>query len=78
MLITSKFARMIWLIKSRLSLVLQITGNTRVCSRHFIPSDYKPPDIKGRMHLKDEVKPTIFHWSRERKERRPLNRASVW
>lgn len=41
-----------------------ITNNTRVCSRHFLPSHMaEPPSPKGRRLLKTGAVPVLFEWN---------------
>ena len=56
---------------------LQITANTRVCSRHFTEEDYKPTDKSGRRCLKNDVVPSVFNWTVKRKERRKILRTET-
>ena len=54
-----------------IDIYLQITNNTRVCSRHFKPEDYKLGIFgpkKGTI-LKSNAIPNLFNWSEEQKNR---------
>ena len=56
-------------------LLQQITSNTRVCSEHFLPDDYKQPDKTGRRSLKPGAFPSQFNWA-QKPQRRKILRAS--
>ena len=48
----------------------QVTKHTRVCSRHFKPSDYLPSLAGRKRTLKPTAVPSVFHW----KKRSPVKR----
>ena len=48
----------------------QVTTHTRVCSRHFKPSDYLPSLTGRKRTLKPTAVPSVFHW----KKRSPVKR----
>ncbi|PVD32275.1 hypothetical protein C0Q70_07708 [Pomacea canaliculata] len=59
---------------------------TKVCSRHFVPEDFRPLSLKGkRRRLKPDAVPSLFTWNnfqrgKERKQpavRHPLSLANV-
>lgn len=54
--------------------LFQITHSTRVCSNHFLDSDYHPPNNSGKTLLKAGVVPTVFDWSGKTRQRRKLIR----
>ena len=43
----------------------QVTTHTRVCSRHFKPSDYLPSLTGRKSTLKPAAVPPVFHWPEE-------------
>jgi len=47
-----------------------VTMHTRVCSRHFKPSDYLPSLAGRKRTLKPTAVPSVFHW----KKRSPVKR----
>ncbi|CAH3035747.1 unnamed protein product, partial [Pocillopora meandrina] len=53
-----------WIIKIRRNegSYFTITNNTRVCSRHFLESDYRPPTPTGKALLRTGVVPSVFNW----------------
>ena len=42
----------------------QVTTHTRVCSRHFKPSDYSPSLMGRKRSLKPTAVPSVFHWKK--------------
>ncbi|XP_031570274.1 uncharacterized protein LOC116304654, partial [Actinia tenebrosa] len=50
----------------------RITPSTKVCSSHFLDTDYKFLDSKSR-RLKEEACPSIFSWSKTESNERPLS-----
>ena len=55
-----------WLFKIRRDVgpTFKVTKHTRVCSRHFLPSDFMITP-KGRRFLKRRAIPSIFKWADE-------------
>ncbi|PVD21555.1 hypothetical protein C0Q70_17353, partial [Pomacea canaliculata] len=59
---------------------------TRVCSRHFVPEDFRPLTLKGKQRrLKSDAVPSLFTWNnfqrgKERKQpavRHPISQANT-
>ena len=42
----------------------QVTTHTRVCSRHFKPSDYLPSLAGRKRTLKSTAVPSVLHWKK--------------
>ncbi len=61
-------------------LFFQITGNTRVCSKHFAREEFKET-LAGDSSLRRTAVPSIFEWTRGNKQRRKIIRNAtmyVW
>lgn len=55
----------------------QVSKTTKVCSKHFRASDFIPGVVSGRSLLRDSAVPSMFAFSKDRKERKaPKPRAS--
>ncbi|XP_025089366.1 THAP domain-containing protein 1-like [Pomacea canaliculata] len=78
----------LWLVKIRRDEgpLFRIGKWTKVCSRHFVPEDFRPLSLKGkRRRLKPDAVPSLFTWNnfqrgKERKQpavRHPLSLANV-
>ena len=52
----------------------KITNNTRVCSRHFLESDYRLSAPTGKALLRTSVVPSVFNWRTNTKQRRKVIR----
>ena len=46
----------------RLCYIFQITANTRVCSLHFLPSDYETKGYRKINILRKTAVPSVFDW----------------
>ena len=40
----------------------KVSKHTRICSEHFLPSDFKELDVQKR-HLKKDAVPSVFSWT---------------
>ncbi|KAH7957949.1 hypothetical protein HPB51_028063 [Rhipicephalus microplus] len=49
----------------------QVGKSTKVCSKHFRSSDFIPSVVSGRSLLRDSAVPSVFAFSKEKKERKP-------
>ncbi|KAH8021437.1 hypothetical protein HPB51_015617 [Rhipicephalus microplus] len=49
----------------------QVGKSTKVCSKHFRSSDFIPSVASGRSLLRDSAVPSVFAFSKEKKERKP-------
>ncbi|KAH8018836.1 hypothetical protein HPB51_012790 [Rhipicephalus microplus] len=49
----------------------QIGKSMKVCSKHFRSSDFIPSVASGRSLLRDSAVPSVFAFSKEKKERKP-------
>ncbi|KAH8040570.1 hypothetical protein HPB51_011398 [Rhipicephalus microplus] len=49
----------------------QVGKSTMVCSKHFRSSDFIPSVASGRSLLRDSAVPSVFAFSKEKKERKP-------
>ena len=60
----------LWLVKIRRDVgpYFKVTSHTRICSRHFLPTDFKKT-AGGKKLLKPNVLPSIFPWTKPQKER---------
>lgn len=65
-----------WIIKIRRDEgpYFTITSNTRVCSTHFLESDFRPPNKSGKRLLRAGVVPSVFNWRGKMKQRRQMIR----
>lgn len=54
--------------------LFQIKSNTRVCSTHFLESDFRPPNKSGKRLLRAAVVPSVFNWRGKMKQRRQMIR----
>ena len=55
----------------------QVTMHTRVCSRHFKPSDYLPSLAGRKSTLKPRAVPSVFHWKRSPVKRKAPTRSPI-
>ena len=58
------FMKWIVAIRRDIGKHFQVTTHTRVCSRHFKPSDYLPSLTGRKRTLKPTAVPSVFHWKK--------------
>ena len=60
-------------------LSIQVTDETRVCSKHFVRSDYVTAPHTSRKRLNAEAVPSVFAWAPSPKRcRMPAERDPLW
>ena len=57
------FMKWIVAIRRDIGKHFHVTEHTRVCSRHFKPSDYLP-SLAGRKRTLKPTVPSVFHWKK--------------
>ena len=58
------FRQLIVAIRRDIGVNVQVTQNSRVCSRHFKPSDYIRSLTGGKKALKSSAVPSVFPWTK--------------
>lgn len=73
------FMKWIVAIRRDIGQHFQATTHTRVCSRHFKPSDYLPSLARRKRTLKPTAVPSVFHWKKGSpvKRKAPTRRSPI-
>ena len=73
------FMKWIVTIRRDIGKHFQVTTHTRVCSRHFKPSDYLPSLTGRKRTLKPTAIPSVFHWKKRSPGKRnaPTTRSPI-
>ena len=73
------FKQWIVAIRRDVGVNFQVTEHSRVCSRHFKPSDYKCSIAGRKNNLKDTAVPSVFAWKKGSpvKQKPPKHRSPI-